>query len=349
MNAIFITGMQRSGTTLLEKLFGQQPHISMLSQPFPLLFVETKRRFLREHCGGDDAYPLGHLFDECRYTASDLAAFLTRWRASRAELETLFAQMSGYSGQYTRFTEEQLDRAFAAVTADDDFATVVDKLLHGLAQRPEARWFGSKEANCEELVPYLLEHGFRCAIVIRDPRDVVASLNHGHGATYGGAVKPTLFNVRSWRKSVGFALQCERKPQFGWVRYEELVRDPAATMRELSAHLDVELAPADFTRLRDASGEPWRGNSSHRVHDGVSASSIATFRTVLPAEVSAFIEAACLPELQLLGYETSLTRADAVRILHEYREPYAITRKGMDADLATPHNARVEAERLEQL
>lgn len=349
MSAIFITGMQRSGTTLLEKLLAQQPHISMLSQPFPLLFVEAKRRFLRELGGAGDAYPLGHLFNECRYTPADLAAFLSRWRVSRAELEALFAEMSSYSGQYTRFTAEQLDVAFASISGDDDFATVVGKLLRGLAQRPDARWFGSKEANCEELVPYFLEQGFRCAIVIRDPRDVVSSLNHGDGSTYGGAIKPTLFNVRSWRKSVRFALQCESKPHVYWCRYEDLVRDPASIMRELSEHLDLDLTAVDFTHLRDASGEPWRGNSSHRVHEGVSALSIGTFRTVLPPEVSAFIEAACLPELELLGYQTSLTRADAVRVLHDFREPYVITRKGLEADMATPDNARIEAQRLEQL
>ena len=36
------------------------------------------------------------------------------------------------------------------------------------------------------------------------------------------------------------------------------------------------------------------------------------------------------------------------RVLREFREPYAILRKGMDADLAAPENARIEVERLEQ-
>jgi Sulfotransferase family len=43
---LFVTGMQRSGTTLLEKLLHAHPELSVLSQPFPLLFVEVKRAFL---------------------------------------------------------------------------------------------------------------------------------------------------------------------------------------------------------------------------------------------------------------------------------------------------------------
>ena len=66
-DALFVTGAQRSGTTLLEKVLASQPGISMLSQPFPLLFVEVKRAFLRS-LGNDDPYPLGHLFRERRYT-----------------------------------------------------------------------------------------------------------------------------------------------------------------------------------------------------------------------------------------------------------------------------------------
>ena len=45
-DALFVTGMERSGTTLLDRLLASQRHLSMLSQPFPLLFVETKRAFL---------------------------------------------------------------------------------------------------------------------------------------------------------------------------------------------------------------------------------------------------------------------------------------------------------------
>jgi hypothetical protein len=339
--ALFVTGAQRSGTTLLEKLLGAQHAISMLSQPFPLLFAEVKRQFL----GGAEPYPLGHLFPSPPYTPEKFAAFLRAWRTTAEELELLFARMESYSGQYTRFTPEQRSHAFAQITAEHDFADVVRVLDRSLA-RKEAAWFGSKETICEEYVPHLLARGFRCAIILRDPRDLLASLNHGRGREFGGELKPTLFNVRSWRKSVAFALAMETDPGFARCRYEDLVADPAAELSRVASALGLG-AVAVSGEIRDAEGEVWPGNSSHGAHRGVGTSSVGAHRDVLPREVAAFVEATCLPELQRLGYPTSMTRTDAVRAIETFAEPYTITRTGMERDAVTPANACLEIERLE--
>lgn len=343
-NTLFVTGAQRSGTTLLEKLLGAQPAISMLSQPFPLLFTETKRAFLAD----GDPYPLGHLFLETRYDSADFARFLRDWRTSRAELDALFARMQSYSGQYTRFDAAQLNAAISTIADDDDFAGVVGRLDRALARETDAQWFGSKETVCEEYVPPLLDRGFFCAIILRDPRDVVASLNHGRGREFGGDLKPTLFNIRSWRKSVAIALAMSERPHFHYCRYEDLVADPKRELERLAAAFDLGYTNVPG-EIRDDAGLPWRGNSSHGEHRGIGTSSVATYRQVLPPEVAELIEAACLPELQFLGYETSLTREQAARAIESFREPYTITRAGMDSDAYTPANAAIEVQRLERV
>lgn len=345
---LFVTGYLRSGTTLLEKILAQQEHVSMLSQPFPLLYPEAKRCFLRT-LGVESDNPLGHLFGERRYTNDDLKRYLSQWSMSREMLVQLFTRMSAYSGQWTRFDDRALQAALDAVAGMRGFADVVSTLLHLLTTNGNARWFGSKETTGEELIPFLLDSGFRCLLILRDPRDVVASLNHGEGRSIAGDVRPTLFTIRAWRKSVAFAFACEAREHFAWCRYEDLVAAPDAVMKALALKTGVDLRPTDFSRLRDASGAEWTGNSSYRLHTGVSDFSVGSFREVLPPEVARFVEAACLPELQLLGYPTSLTRDDAARELHAYREPYAITRRGMDADLATEANAALEEERLDRL
>ena len=349
-DVLFITGTQRSGTTLLEKLLGAQEGISILSQPFPLLFIEAKRAFLRSR-GLADPYPMGHLFLEQRYSSDAFHAFLAHWRATPAELEALFTRMRDYSGQYTKFTEEQLARAFAAINPEDDFANVVARLEHLLASSSSARWYGSKETICEEFIPTLLDRGFRCAIIIRDPRDVVASLNHGRGQEFGGAIKPTLFNVRNWRKSVAFALAMEGHPRFHWCRYEDLVADPTTELDRLVHAIDLE----DVSRVLIAEeivekgGAVWRGNSSFQTHNGVSRSSVARYRDVLPDSVVGMIEATCFPELRVLGYETSIDEDQATRIIESFQEPYAITRREMENDLATDENRAIEVRRLREL
>lgn len=347
-DALFVTGFQRSGTTLLEKILGAQPGVSLLSQPFPLLFVEAKRAFLRTLGEEDVQYPLGHLFAVPAYDAESLSRFLRGLRMPRQLLALLFARMSQYSGQYTRFTPEQLDAALAEVAADDDFAAVVARLQHALAPDIKARWFGSKETVCEELLPYLLERGFRCILIVRDPRDVVASLNHGRGPEFGGATKPTWFNIRSWRKSASYALALHGHPRFHWCRYEDLVTDSAAELMRLDNVLQLGLSTPYCLQLHDAGGRPWSGNSSHTPHDGISTSSVGIHRTVLDRAVAEVIEASCLPELQRLGYNTSMTAAEAIRAIERFREPYLMVRSGMESDMVSPENARLEISRLER-
>ncbi|HEU4889626.1 MAG TPA: sulfotransferase [Thermoanaerobaculia bacterium] len=349
-DGLFLTGMQRSGTTLLEKLLGGQPRTSLLSQPFPLLFVEAKRAFLRS-LGHDDAYPLGHLFLESRYRPEALGEFLRGWRTTPEMLMELFGRMASYSGQYTRFSGQQLDEALASLNADDDYADVVHGLVHRLAAPGGQRWFGSKETICEEFVPYLLDRGFHCAIILRDPRDVITSLNHGRGREFGGDVKPTLFNLRNWRKSVAVALAMEEHPRFAWCRYEDLVADPVAELRRITERLALDpIDPASVTgEIRDAHGEVWRGNSSHGEHRGVSTASAGIHHEVLPADVAAVSEGACLPELQLLGYDSTMSRAQAIDVLRGFRDPYAMIRGGLEGDRSTADQAIVEIERLERV
>lgn len=344
-DTLFLTGTQRSGSTLLEKLIGAQRGVSMLSQPFPLLFVEAKLAFLRSRGIENDPYPLGHLFRETRYARSDLHDFLHTWRSDRTMLERVFERMRDYSGQYTKFTSDQLQTAFDDATAECDFADVVSRLDHALAQKREARWYGSKETICEEIVPYLLDRGFRCSIIIRDPRDMVASLNSGRGFEFGGSVKPTLNNVRNWRKSVAFALAMEAHPRFHWCRYEDLASRPEPTLSQFGDELGIERMSAGDIETEMA----WRGNSSYGDQTGVTTTSIAAYKRTLAPEVAAMIEATCLPEMQLLGYETTLTREEAIRVIARFREPYQITRSGMELDAADEANAEMEARRLHQV
>ena len=344
--SLFISGYLRSGTTLLEKILAQHDAVSMLSQPFPLLFITAKERYLRDALASSDVYPLGHLFGERRYANEDFSRYLMQWQPGRAELSAIFEAMVGHEWQWTRFSAQQLDAAFATLPSDGGFPNLLAYLLHSLAARRNARWFGCKEVTCEEFIPLLLDRGFRCFLTLRDPRDVIASLNHGR--RIGGAARPTLFNIRAWRKSVAFALLCSAHVNFRWCRYEDLASDPATTMGDIAGLIDLKATEFDFDRLRDTSGAEWLGNSSHYSHHGVTAASIGTFRHILSPPVSAFIEATCLPELRLLGYETTLTFSDAARAIREFREPYP-SRAGLESDEATAGNARLELERLERV
>ncbi len=309
---LFLTGMQRSGTTLLEKLLG------LLSQPFPLLFVEAKRDFLRGLGRSGVRYPLGHLFLEDGYRPEDFHRHLEELRFDGARLQRIFEEMQGFSGQYTR-----VDPAAIPRLPPRGFAELLTSLYRALSTA------GSKETICEEFLPYFLDQGWRCALILRDPRDVVASLNHGRGPEYGGRLKPTVFNVRNWRKSVAYALHLEGTPGFLWLRYEDLVADPGAVLQAFG------LGNFETGEIRG-----WTGNSSHGERLGVSAASVGAYRKVLSPEVIRFIEAACLPEMRLLGYPVSLDVEEAPGVLRDFKEPYEITREGMESDITSEDEVR---------
>ena len=308
MSTLFVTGMQRSGTTLLDRMLG------LLSQPFPLLFVEAKRDFLRS-IGRESRYPLGHLFLEDGYRQEDFDRHLAGLRIDRDRLERIFEEMEGFSGQYTRFDRSSI--------LPLDPPTGFAELVAGLYRTLQAA--GGKETLCEEFLPHLLDRGWQCVLILRDPRDVIASLNHGRGPEFGGRIKPTLFNIRNWRKSVAYALHLEGRPGFQWLRYEDLVADPRA----------LGFEPGEV--------RGWTGNSSHGERTGVSAESVGAWRRVLPKPAARFIEATCLPEMRLLGYPLEAAGD------FDFEEPYEITRDGVESDLAGPANAEIEARRLELL
>jgi hypothetical protein len=337
MHPILVTGMQRSGTTLLDKILGNHPRISLLSQPFPLLFVEVKRRFLRFLGEQDTWYPLGNLFLESRYGETDLHRFLDGLTLAAPDVRAVVAESAGFSGQYTRFSQERIEAALARLEPGD-LASVLAQLYRSLAHRSAAGWVGGKETLWEELLPFLLDRGGAGIVILRDPRDVMASLNHGHGPEKAGRLKPTLFNVRNWRKSVAFALHLQGRSQFLWLRYEDLVARPSEALGRITDLLGVqpfgEEAFADG--IHDQEGRLWEGNSSHGALRGIDPLALSRHRGSLPPEVRRYVEATCWPELRCLGYPVDLDRSEIPAVIRDFVDPYEVTRPELAGYTADP-------------
>ena len=348
--SLFVTGMQRSGTTLLEKILSTHGEISLLSQPFPFLFIDVKREFFHRLGLTPPPYPLGPLFLETRYSGDDLARFLAGHVVARPAVEEAFAAMEGFSGQYTKFDEERLEGAFRAFQPGDLTAAWA-QLCRLLAHAPETLWLGSKETLCEEFLPFLLDRGVRALVILRDPRDILASLNHGEGRHFAGRPKPTLFNIRNWRKSVAFALHLESHPNFQWLRYEDLVSETDATLERITRFLGISRFGGEELRdgIRGPAGESWPGNSSHGRYRGVSRASVGRFESLLPAEVRTLVEITCHPELLRLGYPCPPLPERPASLLESLREPYPMSRQDLADHLLSPRTVREELARLELL
>jgi hypothetical protein len=317
---LFATGMQRSGTTLIGRLLDAHPAISVMSQPFPLLFVETRREYLRVNGAEQLAYPLGPQFLE-PWSQASFDQFLGRHALDHSQLYAVFRAMEQYSGQCTRFSAQ----AWAAALREcptTEFAAQLHHLYGALSPRSDATWVGGKETLCETFAPHLLGRGARVVVILRDPRDVIASLNHGEGRRWTGSPKPTLFNLRQWRKSV--ALACSYADEEGLLvlRYEAVIADPKTELARVAHFLGVEaFEPPVYEAVMDGGSDRWVPNSSFGGRNAA-----GRHRDVLPKEVTAYIEACCLPELRKLGYDTSMSRAIAAETIRSFVDPYPIER-----------------------
>lgn len=342
--------MQRCGTTLLEKLLCNRPEVSVLSQPLPYLFLEAKRSFLQRLGRGEDQFPLGDLFLEEDYTEADFARYLLDYRIEGQTLTDLFAAMANYSGQYTRFDKSKVDYLIDRFRPVD-LMTTLSQLYREFAHKPGASKFGGKETICEEFLPYLLGRGCKCLVILRDPRDMLASLNYGRGLEYGGRSKPTLFNLRNWRKSVAYALHLADRSGFVWIRYEDLVSNPIECLNKVAETL--KLAPFDpaflVEGIRDQNGRIWQGNSSHFDQNGITETSVGAYKSLLPSAAVCYTEAVCYPELRALGYSVSIEWRDAPQIISSFDEPYEIQRTQLREHFMDRARVVEELQRVELL
>jgi hypothetical protein len=164
--------------------------------------------------------------------------------------------------------------------------------------------------------------------LIRDPRDVYASYRH---ATWRRNVpsrwgRATLrvhghlaWTLRNWRTSVALARRqaAEWPGRYRAVRYEDLVGDPAGTLRGLCAFAGVPFE----SRMLALDAYPdlveRQGNSSFGPLEGVSPAPIGRFTSVLSPRAIALCDALAGDELTANGYAPAgvrLPRGEAWRM-----------------------------------
>jgi len=305
--------MGRSGTTLIEKLLSNHPEIDILSQPFPLVFVSVKAIFL-ETLGIKQYYVLNDDIQNRKYEQSDFDTFLANLNISKEDIANVFIKMKQYSGQYTRVQNCNLD--------------MNDKYFHNMQEIYEEsfnlfnvrnkRYQGSKETMCEEFLPYLCNNGVKSIVIVRDPRDVVASANYPKKDKYYGYKKPTLFILRTWRKSIEYVRLLRSNPNFHYLTYEGLVANPYGVLNQITTDLGV----IPFERgcfdngIYDRDGKPWMANTSFNSQTSfISSQSVGIYGNVLSDKEINYIESICKYEMEMLGY-SMITRPNKAIIRH---------------------------------
>jgi hypothetical protein len=352
MKKLIISGMARSGTTLLDKLLHMHEALCVHSQPYPLIFSSIKEKFLVEN-GIDHIYPLGPYFGAPASQLGDFHRFLDEYEISKEEMIDIMVKMRDYSGQtYHVFSNKENISQFKGSKFLGQLESMTELLMR-YCEKEDPEYIGFKEIYIEEYLPYILRNDpdSRAMIVTRDVRDVLNSLNHGNFSTYTGLRRPLLYDIRNWRKSIAFSVHLENSYQnFTTIRYEDLVNDPISVLDDISRFLGVDDFQEGWFKdgIYDQFGSLWKSNSSFEGVEFISSKNVGRYKENLSKETISYIETVCGPELSVMGYDTASEPLDSETVIKDFREPHEIIRENFKGNY-TEEAADEEVKRLNLL
>lgn len=305
-----ITGMFRSGTTLVARMLDAHPHLICASDPYAPVFKAYRNRFGERRIEGFDGNAPLHdyyfepvhngLFAEMQASGFDVPL-------GAGGISALIPAIESQSAAYAPRLLDQLSTLDGTT-----FSDVVHNGLQAVGRayhKPHARGVGFKEVWVGEFGPHFLAlaDNARVVHIVRDPRAVAAS-NYASGMRY-----PLLFLARQWRKLASVAwLGARNSGRVRIVRFEDLTTSPQATASALCNFLGVDFDPAMLAaeNFRDGAGDRWRRNSSYRdvavPADGAGAidrTAVTQWQSVLPPSHRALLERTCGFEMRLFGYD----------------------------------------------
>jgi hypothetical protein len=170
-----------------------------------------------------------------------------------------------------------------------------------------------KTPNNVHRIGWVFRHFPRARFVhmIRDGRDAVCSLRtHPRHRVVDGRLVPVETDnpidmcVERWVTDVAAGLRWRGDPRYFEVRYEDLVRDREATLRELMLCLGLEWEPAllDHDKVKSASRDATRFPQNPEANRPVYSSAIGRWQTDLSAAEKAAVERRAGRLLRDLGY-----------------------------------------------
>jgi hypothetical protein len=272
---VFVAGPDRSGTTLMFALLASHPDMCMVRR------TNMWRYFYRRYGDLADQENL----DRC---LNDMVHY-RRMRHLEPDADRI--------RQEFRLGAPSYGRLFALFHR------------HNAERVGKIRW-GDKSLHTEHFADDVFDEfpAARILHLVRDPRDRYASVRRRNGknvSRVGAATGRWLRSVRAARRNMA-----TYPDQYMIVRYEDLVRDPEATMRSACEFVGVEyssrmLSMDDVPEHRDRGGNSSFGDFEPGV---ISVRGIGRFREVLPPADVAFIELAAGGALERAGYARERVR-----------------------------------------
>ena len=307
-----VTGMFRSGTTLLARMLHANPNIICASDPYAPIFKSYRNNHIK-NIGLDlcaDA-PLHDyyfdveqqkLFDEIKNSDFDLAFDIVSITELRRKIKV---HCKPYSPMIHNFIELLDGSSYAEI-----FRSGL-KVIEKSYGKSDCNVIGFIDVWVGEFAQHFLKLGNNAKVIhlVRDPRSVIAS-NFASGSRY-----PLLFLARQWRKLASIAwLDNSNSDRVKLIRFEDLLASPTEVAKDICSFLEVNYSGdmVDPQKYKDGQGRPWHQNTSYKSNESdnggrvFNLTAINKWNRTLSNETLGLIGKLCAPEMELLGYENGL-------------------------------------------
>ena len=294
--ACFIAGQAKSGTTLLVALLDSHPELLVLPEEtayFPTVLTKYAPRGRRAQ------------FD-----------YLTKQSLSNV----LFGGPCKWGKRsYATFPREQFLQtferaAFDSANAQEDLLVLMVKAYAATLERSldtVARWVEKTPANRNHVSAILsrFPHA-KILITLRDPRAILAAQIALEKTRQTGRFS-TYYVIAHWRVAAKLARRVRDGEVPGLVvQYEQLVREPASTMKEVCGYLEIDFDPNTVLTPTKV-GRFWSGNSAARINfSQISTEPVTRWERELSEDEIGWVEWHCRDLMPEFGYEPRLSRRE---------------------------------------
>jgi len=312
-----ITGVARSGTTLLAECLDHHPHILCFPDPMNELF-KGFIHFAYDKVSGEKkpaGYPIDHFFFSGNPKVSqflddtdfkhDIPDFLR---------DELLERISKRGGRFCPSLKNTVKECQA--NRFDELILEILALLYKEAAPKDCLRLGFKDAWCEQLLLPLSKTfpDMKFINIIRDPRAVISSNFHSKSKY------PLFFSVRDWRKSVYYSWKYQfdslpLRERFFYLKYEDLVECSEKTLEKVTAFLKV--SPCNEMLSRPFR-KPNSGYADVEDTQTISHQSKEKWKINFPKNLRTQVEVYCLPEMRKMGYSSQFSHGFASTLLHTF-------------------------------
>jgi len=302
---LMVTGLARSGTTLLAECLNHHPQVMCIADPMNEFF----KGFLRyayyniENEKKSVKYPIDNFFFS---GSKKVSQFLDKTDLNHKIpdylREEILERIALRDSNYCPEIKEPIKKC-QAKTFDSLFLEIIN-LLYSFYGKPKTECFGIKTVWCEQFIPLLARTfpNMYFVNILRDPRAIISSNYILKENRY-----PLYFNIRDWRKSTYHSWKFKSKDplissKFTSLKYEDIIDQAEDSLRKITNLLGIEY---DKKIVEQPFKKPNTSYQNQDVKDsgGISTKFKEKWKQVLPKEIILQIEKCCQEEMKRLNYE----------------------------------------------